>query len=181
MQNAERSSFLYGANSAFIEDLFERFVQDPQSVDESWRTFFAELSAEQREVLREVTGASWAPKRTRVVGVADPDAPPPAANRNVKANGAAAKAEAPAGFTDEQVRAAALEAGRARILIRSFRVRGHLQADLDPLGLTPKPYHPELDPKTSMASATPTGTGRSWSIMCWVSAKARPFAGSWSA
>ncbi len=148
MQHAERSSFLYGANSAFIEGLFERFAQDPQSVDESWRTFFSELSAEQREVLREVTGASWAPKRTRVVGVADPDAPPAAANRNVKANGAVAKAEAPAGITAEQLRAAALDAVRARILIRSFRVRGHLQADLDPLGLTPKPYHPELDPKT---------------------------------
>jgi len=149
MQHAERSSFLYGANSAFIEGLFERFAQDPQSVDESWRTFFSELSAEQREVLREVTGASWAPKRTRVVGVADPDAPPPApANRNVKANGAAAKPEAPVGFTAEQLRAAALDAVRARILIRSYRVRGHLQADLDPLGLSAKPYHPELDPKT---------------------------------
>jgi 2-oxoglutarate dehydrogenase E1 component len=148
MQHAERSSFLYGANAAFIDGLFERFARDPQSVDESWRTFFSELSAEQREVLREVTGASWAPKRTRVVGVADPDAPPAAANRNVKANGAAAKAEAPAGITAEQLRSAALDAVRVRILIRSYRVRGHLQAELDPLGLAPKPYHPELDPKT---------------------------------
>ena len=33
------------------------------------------------------------------------------------------------------------------MLIRAYRVRGHLNADLDPLGLTEKNYHPELDPK----------------------------------
>jgi 2-oxoglutarate dehydrogenase E1 component len=35
---------------------------------------------------------------------------------------------------------------RALMLIRSYRVRGHLEAQLDPLGLQPKARHPELDP-----------------------------------
>jgi 2-oxoglutarate dehydrogenase E1 component len=34
------------------------------------------------------------------------------------------------------------------MMIRTYRVRGHLHADLDPLGLTEKPYHSELDPET---------------------------------
>ena len=36
-------------------------------------------------------------------------------------------------------------------LIRAYRVRGHLVADLDPLGL-PRPQLPELDPRVSTAS-----------------------------
>src|SRR5262249_30677640 len=37
---------------------------------------------------------------------------------------------------------------QARILqlIRAYRIRGHLQAELDPLGIAPKRSHPELDP-----------------------------------
>ena len=55
----------------------------------------------------------------------------------------------PAGdVSAEQIRSATLDSIRALMLIRAYRVRGHLEADLDPLGLTPKVPHPELDPKT---------------------------------
>ena len=37
---------------------------------------------------------------------------------------------------------------RARLLIRAYRIAGHLKADLDPLGLAEKKYIPDLDPKT---------------------------------
>ena len=59
-------------------------------------------------------------------------------------NGARAPGAAPAPPTD--ARAAALDSVRALMLIRAYRVRGHLEADLDPLGLAPKEPHPELDP-----------------------------------
>ncbi|MBL8673533.1 MAG: 2-oxoglutarate dehydrogenase E1 component, partial [Rhodospirillales bacterium] len=147
MAQTERTSFLHGANAAFIEELFARYAADPSSVDESWRALFDELSDEQQAMLRAATGASWAPRSARVIGVVDPDARPAAANRNLKAD-APAEAAPAAGATQEQVRAAALDSVRALMLIRAFRIRGHLQATLDPLGLTPKAYHPELDPKT---------------------------------
>jgi 2-oxoglutarate dehydrogenase E1 component len=146
MQQVERTSFLYGANAAFIEELFARWAADPASVDESWRTLFDELAAEEPALLREAAGASWAPKETRVIGVVDADMRPQAANVNLTANGQAATAEPV--ISQEQVRAAALDSVRALMLIRAFRIRGHLQANLDPLGLTPKTYHPELDPRT---------------------------------
>ncbi len=43
---------------------------------------------------------------------------------------------------------AALDSVRAIMMIRAYRVRGHLDADLDPLRLTPRARHPELDPLT---------------------------------
>jgi 2-oxoglutarate dehydrogenase E1 component len=51
-------------------------------------------------------------------------------------------------LTAEHVRAATLDSIRALMLIRAYRVRGHLEAKLDPLGLKPVEPHPELDPRT---------------------------------
>ena len=48
--------------------------------------------------------------------------------------------------TPEDVRQATLDSIRAMNLIRAYRVRGHLIANLDPLGLTRQTYHPDLDP-----------------------------------
>src|SRR3546814_8715310 len=53
-----------------------------------------------------------------------------------------------ASVDDPAVRAATLDAIRALMLIRAYRVRGHLEADLDPLGLKAIEPHPELDPKS---------------------------------
>jgi len=65
----------------------------------------------------------------------------------VKGNGAAAPA-AIANKTEDQIRAAALDTSRAFLLIRSYRIRGHLEADLDPLGLIRQARHRELAPAT---------------------------------
>jgi len=87
---AEQTSFLFGANAPFIEELYARFLEDPDSVDADWRTFFEALSEERGDVLKEVRGASWAPNGARVIDVPDTEMPRAAANRNVKANGGAA-------------------------------------------------------------------------------------------
>src|SRR6185312_1996975 len=123
---AEQTSFLFGANAPFIEELYARFLEDPNKVDPDWRTFFEALAEERGDV---------------------PDAEMPrlAANRNVKANGGTMPL---AGAGEEAIRAAAYDTSRAFMLIRSYRIRGHLEADLDPLGLIHPPLHRELDPKT---------------------------------
>jgi len=132
-QSLERSSFLAGANSAFIEALYARFVKNPASVDEGWRDFFAGLKDEAPSVLRALEGASWAPRGGRPAdgnGVAEAPA---------KANGEAA-------VTADQLRAATIDSIRALMMIRAYRVRGHLQARLDPLGLHEADKNAELDP-----------------------------------
>ena len=130
------ASAFSGANAAYLSDIYARWATDPGSVDSSYDELFSALNDESRAVLTDAMGASWAPRRFEVE---PPDAPKPAAKGG--------KAPAPAADTDA-IRAAALDSLRALMLIRAYRVRGHLQARLDPLGLvTPKP-HPELDPAT---------------------------------
>ena len=128
-----------GANAAFIADLYARWVEHPDSVDSSFGELFGALNDEARSVLTDASGASWAPRHFEV---GEPEPARPAAS---KPNG---KPPAQAGRSAEQVRAATLDSLRALMMIRVYRVRGHLESRLDPLGLTvPKP-HPELDPAT---------------------------------
>ncbi len=123
-----------GANAAYLADLYARWAEKPDSVDPSMAELFAALNDEARAVLTDATGASWAPRIRGAFGP-EPERPAPAKG-------------APAAADPEATRRAVLDSIRALMLIRSYRVRGHLEAQLDPLGLTqPKP-HPELDPKT---------------------------------
>ena len=43
------TSFLYGGNLAFVEDLYARWAENPNSVEASWRAFFASLHAAESE------------------------------------------------------------------------------------------------------------------------------------
>ncbi len=130
------NSFLYGTNATFIAELYARYLDDPAAVDESWRRFFAELADPPPAVAKELEGPAWSRERSRVLG-------------DGRGNGAepVTAAQAPTVGLDE-IRRAAIDSIRALQLIRSYRVRGHLEADLDPLGLLKPAPHPELHPAT---------------------------------
>src|SRR2546421_3399068 len=53
------TSFLYGGNAAYVEDLYARYEADPQSVDEEWRAFFESLKDDPADVLESARGPSW--------------------------------------------------------------------------------------------------------------------------
>ena len=131
----EASSYLSGANAPFIVDLYERFLADPRSVSDDWREFFDDLDDGAQAALADLSGPDWAPRATRVVGNGDAAAMRPA--------GAPAAAA-----SDDDIREATRDSIRALILIRSYRVRGHLLAQLDPLGIEQRQDHPELDYET---------------------------------
>ncbi len=118
---------LSGASSAYLEDLYERYLRDPGSVETGWRAFFAGIGGNGHDALTVARKASWG--RPILVPLEDEIAARPRALR-------------PA--TD--VRQAALDSIRARMMIRAYRVRGHLGANLDPLGLAGATRHPDLDP-----------------------------------
>jgi 2-oxoglutarate dehydrogenase E1 component len=63
-------------------------------------------------------------------------------------NGAAGAPVSAAPISASAVRAATTDSIRALMFIRAYRVRGHMEAKLDPLGLTTPASHPELDPKS---------------------------------
>ncbi len=144
------SSFLQGANAGYVDQMYARFAADPQSVDGTWAAFFRSLGDDERDVKKGAQGASW----TRA------DWPPVPADDltaaltgewPAEAKGAGDKirakaAEAGVKITEDQVKRAVLDSLRALMIIRAFRIRGHLAADLDPLGLTERGQHPELDP-----------------------------------
>ena len=53
------TSFLYGGNAAYIEDLYAKYEADPTSVDAEWRDFFKSLKDEGADVIKSARGASW--------------------------------------------------------------------------------------------------------------------------
>ncbi|MBN9028060.1 MAG: hypothetical protein J0H20_21355, partial [Rhizobiales bacterium] len=53
------SSFLYGGNATYIEDLYARYQNDPASVDPEWQTFFSALKDDPKAVVAEARGATW--------------------------------------------------------------------------------------------------------------------------
>jgi 2-oxoglutarate dehydrogenase E1 component len=125
------ASAFSGANAAFLADLYARWAAEPSSVDASFAELFAALNDEARAVLEDASGASWAPRESFA-----------------PVEEAAPAAKAPGGVSADEVRAATIASLRALMLIRSYRVRGHLEARLDPLGLQIPAPHPELDPKS---------------------------------
>jgi len=153
------TSFLYGANAAFIEELHARWADDPASVPVEWRAFFDQLR-DQADVVRQnaragAWGRSAATEPTEATAVFDGRWPEPA-SAPASAKGAkptagkpaAAPAAAAPALTSAasavDVRAAAHDSIRALMLIRAYRIRGHLQANLDPLGIEPPVQNAEL-------------------------------------
>ncbi len=58
----EDQSFLFGSNTGFIEWVYGRYLEDPNSVDPQWAQFFAGFGDDVAEALGEIQGASWAPR-----------------------------------------------------------------------------------------------------------------------
>ena len=145
--NLEKSSFLFGGNAQYVAELYARFLKDPASVDPSWNGFFKELDDDSRAVLDELRGASWSLPDELLVNGADELAKAALAGPG---NGAMVQhvQQVFGGVTQEQMRQAVLDSIRALMLIRVYRVRGHMNAHFDPLGLEKREPHPELDPAT---------------------------------
>ncbi|MGH8062851.1 MAG: 2-oxoglutarate dehydrogenase E1 component [Pseudoxanthomonas sp.] len=115
-----QSSQLGGGNASFIEDLYEQYLVSPDSVDPKWKAYFDGFKGRE---------AGDVPHSAVIAQITE-------AARHAANNG---YAMAPAaGPGDERER----NVGR---LITSYRSRGHLGANLDPLGLTPRQDSPDLE------------------------------------
>ena len=140
----EATSFLSGTNAAFIEGLYAQYLADPNSVEEGWRRYFAELGEQALSPTQLGRGPAWQRDKRAILPT---DETTQALSGGL---GAAAKPAAKGKAADkpadgESMRGAALDSIRAIQLVRAYRVIGHLEADLDPLGITPRQPHPQLD------------------------------------
>jgi 2-oxoglutarate dehydrogenase E1 component len=127
-----QTTILSGANAIYVSELYGRYASDPGSVDPSWAEFFGSLGDEGRAVLAELEGPPWGRDGAKVIGAANPDAAP-------------APKKAAGALSVEELRRATTDSVRALMLIRAFRARGHIAADLDPLGLQKRGPFAELE------------------------------------
>ncbi len=108
------------SNLNIIKNYYEIFLNDPEDLDIKWRVFFEDLDSEASEFLKK--NSFEIEHKT---------------DENKKYTS-----------QDYQENEYTTNSLRARLLIRAYRIAGHLKADLDPLNLTEKKYIPDLDPKT---------------------------------
>ena len=146
------TSFLYGGNAAYIEELQGRYEKDPSSVDAEWRAFFDALKDDPESVQRSVKGASWKKpnwpitKRDDLVSALDGNWADieKAVSDKLKGKADGSKAAVSQGDLQQATR----DSVRALMMIRAYRMRGHLHANLDPLNLEPRKDHEELHPSS---------------------------------
>ncbi|SFL46599.1 2-oxoglutarate dehydrogenase E1 component [Shimia aestuarii] len=147
------SSFMQGHNAEYLEQMYARYANDPNAVDEVWQEFFRQLGDAEMDVKAEASGPSWArndwppiPNDDLTASLTGEWAEPEikGAGDKIKAKAAEKGVE----VSDDMIKRAVLDSIRALMIIRAYRIRGHLIADVDPLGMRDQTPHPELDPKS---------------------------------
>ncbi|MEM7768694.1 MAG: 2-oxoglutarate dehydrogenase E1 component, partial [Pseudomonadota bacterium] len=139
--------FLYGGNAVYLEQMQAAYAENPASVPASWRALFNELGDQPAAALENAGGASW--KRTNWERPSDEDVAVFDGNWAALEKPLQEKiaARTPAA-SDQDVHGAVQDSIKALMMIRAYRIRGHLAAELDPLGLEDPGLLPELDPDT---------------------------------
>jgi len=124
LQHFRESSAYSGANASFIEDLYERYLEDPDSIPTNWSERFQDLAVQGDDRI----DIPHSPIRKQFV------------NRSSSSPTARIRKTQP----DSEV-LLQKQSSVAR-LIHQYRISGHLQANWDPLDLNPRPPAPDLDP-----------------------------------
>ena len=111
---------LAAGNDAYVEAMYERFLAQPESIDPAWRDYFASLGATVQDVphgplIEELARRARAPRTSAAAGVAAPAGTPPTSDSVAAKQGAVSR------------------------MIQIYANRGHLVANIDPLGLTVRP------------------------------------------
>ena len=131
----KKTSFLDGNNSEFINEFYSDYISDPNSLPESWRKFFDGLSDDEKLIYDNLRGPSWSPEKNIRKPLKKPQE-----KRIVE--------EEKTNLNSQSVKQASKDSVRAIMLIRAYRIRGHLIANLDPLSIQKKEEHPELRPES---------------------------------
>jgi 2-oxoglutarate dehydrogenase E1 component len=120
----ENNSFLFAGNGDFVEELYLKYLENPNNIDESWQKFFQNLDENSLLALKGTIGASWLPRKNKVI--LPPEAKP--ASKDQKTNPNLNKVY------------------NINLLIAEYRAYGHLLSRLDPLNLEKIQSNIKLDP-----------------------------------
>jgi 2-oxoglutarate dehydrogenase E1 component len=140
------TSFLYGANAPYLEEIQDRYRRDPKSVDAEWREFFEGLKdAPDTDGKPSWQRSGWPPVANgELTSALDGNWPTVVAKTAEKIKAGAEKRGAE--ISDGAVSQATHDSVRALMMIRAYRMRGHFHANLDPLQLERAGDEAELDP-----------------------------------
>ncbi len=122
----KKTSFLNKSNSAFIEQMYIKFVNKDLDLPESWRNYFLDIGDEIDLIVNEINGPSWDPKKKKI-DISE-----------IKKNNISENNIDSAKSNSNSIKAVSL--------IRSYRQRGHLLAKVDPLEMRESEYLDELHP-----------------------------------
>ena len=138
----EKTSFLNKSNSAFIERMYLKFVNKDKDLPESWKDYFEGIGDELNVIAQEINGPSWGPKKNKI----DIDELQKKIDQkeNDIENNIVDKSEK---FNYQLLANSNKDSISAVSLIRAYRLRGHLLANLDPLGMRETDYLDELHPE----------------------------------
>ncbi len=125
-----KTAFLSKSNSAFIEEMYLKFVNNDPDLPNGWREYFSDIGEEFEVVVNEINGPSWSPSKKVSI------------NRNQIQSNEDKKIN-----PIDSIRSNA-NSIKAVAMIRSYRQRGHLIAKLDPLELLKSDYLEELHPES---------------------------------
>ncbi len=131
----KKTSFLSGINSEFINQFYQDYLSDPGSIPKSWKNFFDGLSEDEKIILNDLNGPSWSPEKKIKKNNLE----------SIKIDSVVEKISDNEEVSNKQ---ASQDSVRAIMLIRAFRIRGHLISNLDPLSIQKKQEHSELKPET---------------------------------
>ncbi len=126
----KKTAFLNKSNSAFIEEMYLKFVNNDPELPDSWRKYFKEVGDEDDIIVNEINGPSWSPSKKVSI--------------NKKENFENQITEQ----NNDDIIKSNTNSIKAVAMIRSYRQRGHLIAKLDPLGLLKSDYLEELHPES---------------------------------
>ena len=146
------TAFLYGGNANYLERLQDAYEKNPDTVDPQWREFFDDLADDKGDVADNARGPSWEKpnwpitRNGELVSALDGDwgATEKRISDKLKDKAVAAGTV----VSDAEAHRATRDSVRALMMIRAYRMRGHLHANLDPLGLEPRKDHEELHPSS---------------------------------
>ena len=134
----KKTSFLNKSNSAFIEEMYLKYIDKDPYLEESWKEYFSGIEDEMKEVIKEINGPSWKPFSKKIDLDEIQKKIETKEQKNISTNEK---------FNFQVVANSNKDSISAVALIRAYRLRGHLLAKLDPLEMMQSEYLDELHPE----------------------------------
>ena len=137
----KKTSFLNKSNSAFIEQMYLKFINKDSDLPESWKNYFLDIGEEIDLVVKEINGPTWNPRKKNI-NLEEIQKNINNEDQNIS------KLKHSKHVDDIDNKKSNRDSIRAVSLIRSYRQRGHLISKVDPLELREIEYLDELHPES---------------------------------